>query len=78
MVDLEYVRSNIKEGFQLNPKEKVVNAIIKGINRCDGDCPCNNSSDEVIGWAVLDSNNNIVKQYDDLRDLYNDYETNKR
>ena len=27
--------------------EKVVNAIIKGINRCDGDCPCNNSSDEI-------------------------------
>lgn len=38
----------------------------------------NNSSDEVIGWAVLDSNNNIVNQYDDLRDLCNDYKTNKR
>lgn len=38
----------------------------------------NNSSDEVIGWAVLDGNNNIVKRYEDLRDLYNDYETNKR
>ena len=37
----------------------------------------NNSSDEVIGWAVLDGNNNIVKRYDDLRDLYNDYETNR-
>lgn len=33
----------------------------------------NNSSDEVIGWAVLDSNNNIVKQWDDLRDLWNEY-----
>lgn len=44
MVDIQYIQSNIKEGFQLNPNEKVVNAIIKGINRCDGDCPCNNSS----------------------------------
>lgn len=38
----------------------------------------NNSSDEIIGWAVLDSNNNIVKQYVDLKDLWNEYETNKR
>ena len=47
MVDLQYIQNNIKEGFQLNPNEKVVNAIIKGINRCIGECPCNNSSDEV-------------------------------
>ena len=47
MVDLQYIQNNIKEGFQLNPNEKVVNAIIKGINRCNGECPCNNSSDEV-------------------------------
>ena len=46
MVDIKYIESNIKEGFQINPNEKIVNAI-KGINRCDGDCPCNNSSDEV-------------------------------
>lgn len=38
----------------------------------------NNSSDEIIGWVVLDSNNNIVKQYVDLKDLWNEYETNKR
>ena len=38
----------------------------------------NNSSDEIIGWAVLDSNNNKVKQYVDLKDLWNEYETNKR
>ena len=47
MVDIQYIQSNIKEGFQLNPNKKVVNAIIKGINRCGGDCPCNNTSDEV-------------------------------
>lgn len=33
----------------------------------------NNSSDEIIGWAVLDSNNTIVKQYDDLKDLWDEY-----
>lgn len=30
----------------LNPNEKIVNGIIKGINRCNGDCPCNNDSEE--------------------------------
>ena len=30
----------------LNPNEKVVNAIIKGINRCDGECPCNNDAED--------------------------------
>ena len=27
-------------GFVLNPEDKVVNGIIKGINRCKGKCPC--------------------------------------
>lgn len=44
MVNLGYIKSNIKNGWKLNPNEKVVNAIIKGLNRCDGDCPCNNTS----------------------------------
>ena len=44
MVNLAYIKSNIKNGWKLNPNEKVVNAIIKGLNRCDGDCPCNNTS----------------------------------
>lgn len=44
MVDIQYVKNNIKEGWQLNPNKKTVNAIIKGINRCDGECPCNNNS----------------------------------
>lgn len=41
---LEEVKQNIKPGWMLNPNEKVVNAIIKGINRCDGECPCVNDS----------------------------------
>lgn len=48
MVDIEYVKANIKEDWQLNPNEKVVNAIIKGINRCNGECPCNNDSEDKV------------------------------
>ena len=33
----------IKEGWQLNPNKKVVNAIIKRIQKCNGECPCVNS-----------------------------------
>lgn len=36
----------IKEGFKLNPNEKVVKAILKGIERCGGECPCNNTSED--------------------------------
>lgn len=46
MVDLEYIKKNIKVGWTLNPNMKAVNAIIKGINRNDGNCPCANTSDE--------------------------------
>lgn len=42
MVDLDFVKSHVKEGWMLNPNEKVVNGIIKGINRCNGECPCAN------------------------------------
>lgn len=44
MIDLEYVQSNVKEGFIVNPNPKIVNGIIKGINRNDGECPCQNDS----------------------------------
>lgn len=30
----------IKEGFILNPNEKVVNGILKGLERNGGHCPC--------------------------------------
>ena len=46
MVDLEYVKGNLREGWMLNPNEKIVNGIIRAINRCNGDCPCNNDSEE--------------------------------
>jgi len=30
----------IKEGWKLNPNEKIVNAILKRIEKCEGECPC--------------------------------------
>ena len=41
---IEQAKKNCMEGWVLNPNEKVVNAIIKGINRNGGECPCNNDS----------------------------------
>lgn len=35
-----------KEGWQLNPNDKVVNAILKRIEACNGECPCENNSED--------------------------------
>lgn len=32
----------IKEGWKLNPNEKIVMGIEKGLKRCNGHCPCCN------------------------------------
>ena len=40
MIDIEFVQQNIRESWKLNPNEKVVNGIIKGLNRCNEQCPC--------------------------------------
>ena len=42
---IEQVKNNIKDGWMLNPNEKIVNGILKGINRNNGECPCNNNSE---------------------------------
>ena len=42
---LEQIKNNIKDGWMLNPNEKIVNGILKGINRNNGECPCNNNSE---------------------------------
>lgn len=39
-IDLETVKKGCKKGFILNPNEKIVQGIIRGINRCNGECPC--------------------------------------
>ena len=36
----------VKEGWQLNPNENVVAAITKRIAICDGECPCDNHSED--------------------------------
>lgn len=46
-VDINYVKKNIKPGWELNSNEKVVKCIINGINRNNGDCPCINDSEEL-------------------------------
>ncbi len=43
---IEEIKKNCREGWHLNPNEIVVNAILKGINRNNGDCPCQNDSED--------------------------------
>ena len=43
---IEEARKNCREGWHLNPNEKVVNAIIRGVNRNNGECPCPNESED--------------------------------
>lgn len=33
----------------------------------------NNESEDIIGWAVLDDSNNIIKEYDEIDELFKDY-----
>lgn len=35
-----------KDGWELNPNSKVRDAIIKRINKCGGQCPCDNDSED--------------------------------
>lgn len=35
-----------KEGWQLNPNDKLVNAILKRIEMNDGECLCENNSED--------------------------------
>ena len=39
---MEEKKFYIKDGFILNPNEKVVNGILKGLERNGGHCPCHN------------------------------------
>ena len=43
---LEKVIENCRPGFKVNPNEKIVKAIINGINRCEGECPCANDGED--------------------------------
>lgn len=35
-----------KEGWMLNPNDKVVNAVLKRVELNDGECPCYNTSSD--------------------------------
>lgn len=35
-----------KQGWELNPKDKVVNSILKMIENNNGECPCHNTSED--------------------------------
>ena len=43
---IEQAKENCKKGWILNPNNAVVNSIIKGINKNEGNCPCANDSEE--------------------------------
>lgn len=34
-----------KEGWNLNPNDKIVNSILKRIEICEGECPCQNTGE---------------------------------
>ena len=42
METIEYARRFVKDGWMLNPNEKVVVGIVRGIQRNNGECPCDN------------------------------------
>lgn len=43
---IEDIKENLREGWKLNPNEKVVSAIVKRLNKNEGICPCANDSEE--------------------------------
>lgn len=38
-----------KEGWKLNPNDRVVNAILRRCEKCDGLCPCTHDSENYEG-----------------------------
>ena len=43
---IEEIYKNCKEGWIVNPNEKIVKGILNGINRNNGECPCVNDSED--------------------------------
>ena len=42
---IEEIYKNCREGWVVNSNEKIVNGILRGINRNNGECPCMNDSE---------------------------------
>lgn len=36
----------VKEGWKLNPNEKIVKGVTRGIESNNGECPCHNDSED--------------------------------
>lgn len=36
----------VKEGWKLNPNEKIVKGVTRGIERNNSECPCHNDSED--------------------------------
>ena len=36
-----------KEGCELNPNDKIVNGILKRLEVCNGECPCDNPGETI-------------------------------
>ena len=43
---IEEIKRNCREGWHVNPNERIVNGIMKGINKNEGNCPCDNDSED--------------------------------
>ena len=62
---LEQVCKDITYKLNLHLENKHVATVFK-----------DNNSHQIIGWAILDENNNILERYDDIQELYNTHINN--
>ena len=47
----------IKDGFILNPNDKIVSSLTKMIERNNGNCPCSGNTSEDIHWPCSNYRN---------------------
>ena len=47
-IKLVMLELHIKDGWHLNPNEKTVRAILRGVERCNGECQCHNTGRDKV------------------------------
>lgn len=52
----------VKEGWKLNPNEKIVRSITKAIERNNGECPCVHNSEEYEGKSLICPCSDYIKK----------------
>jgi hypothetical protein len=57
---LEQVCKDMTHKLNLHLENKHIATIFK-----------DNNSQQIIGWAILDENNDILERYNDIQELYN-------